>query len=67
MSKFSERLIALRKSKDYSQEAIAAELGFNYRTYRRYESGETEPTLSTLIIIADFYDISLDDLAGRER
>ena len=35
------------------------------RTYQYYESGEREPTLSTLIRMADFYGVSIDYLAGR--
>ena len=29
--------------------------------------GEREPQLSTLVALADFYDLSLDELACRER
>ena len=36
-----------------------------YRTYRRYESGETEPTISIALQLADFFQVSLDYLSGR--
>ena len=34
---------------------------------RRYETGESEPTLTALIKMADFFDVTLDDLVGRDR
>ena len=47
------------------QKDVAASIGVPLRTYQRYERGESEPQLSTLIRIADFYGVSLDYLAGR--
>lgn len=34
-------------------------------TYRRWERGEREPDISTLIQLAKFYNVSLDYLMGR--
>lgn len=65
MSAFSERLIKLRDGRNLSQKDVAAEFGVVVRAYQRYEYGEREPQLSTLIRIADFYGVSLDYLAGR--
>jgi len=64
---FSEHLLKLRKGKGLSQEELAKQLGLSVHTYQRYEYGEREPTLSTLIALADFYDISLDKLVCRKR
>jgi transcriptional regulator with XRE-family HTH domain len=66
MANFAERLLELRDTKGLSQDQLAKELRVNTRTYQRYESGEREPKLSTLIAMADFFEVSLDDLAGRE-
>jgi len=66
MSTFPERLIQLRKEKGLSQNAVAKEIKAALRAYQNYEYGEAEPRLSTLIRIADFYGVTLDDLAGRE-
>jgi len=65
MSVFSERLIQLRDGRNLSQKEVAQEFGVVVRAYQRYEYGEREPQLSTLIRIADFYGVSLDYLTGR--
>lgn len=65
MLKLSERLQALRKEYHLSQEKFAAEVGIGFTTYRRYENGKREPDASTLVKMADFYDVSLDYLVGR--
>jgi transcriptional regulator with XRE-family HTH domain len=63
---FLERLRSLRKSRHLKQEEIAPLLGLSYRSYRRYETGESEPTLTALVEMADFFGVTLDDLVGRE-
>ena len=65
MSVFSERLTQLRKSKGVSQSALAKEIGVSPRTYQDYEYGEREPQVTIFSRIADFFDVSLDYLAGR--
>lgn len=44
---------------------MAKELGIVFRSYRRYECGDSEPTLSTFLQIAEYFRVSLDYLAGR--
>jgi len=65
--KFSENLLRLRTEKKLSQPQLAEKVGISLRAYQYYEKGEREPTLSTLIALADFYDISLDELVCRKR
>ncbi len=62
---FNERLRALRKDKGMKQEDAAKALGLNYRHYQRLEAGENAPKFENLLLIADFYKVSLDYLAGR--
>lgn len=64
---FSEHLLKLRKSKGLKQTELALQIGINWRTYQTYERGQREPSLSALIALADFYDLSLDDLVCRKR
>lgn len=56
----------LRKNKKKSQEEIAKLLNITQRTYSGYELETSEPTIKTLCILADYYDVSLDQLIGRE-
>ena len=65
MAIFQERLRLCRKQAGLTQEQMAAELQIVFRSYRRYESGETEPTLSSLVKMSDYFNVSLDYLAGR--
>lgn len=65
MAIFSERLLELRTEKKLSQVAVAMQTGITSRTYQRYESGEREATVSTLISMADFYGVTIDYLVGR--
>lgn len=65
MSVLSDFLREQRTVKRLSQADMAKELQLVFRTYRRYESGETEPTLSEAARIADYFSVSLDYLAGR--
>ncbi|MCI9156714.1 MAG: helix-turn-helix transcriptional regulator [Lawsonibacter sp.] len=65
MSVFSERLLQLRKSKGMSQTALAKEIGVSSRIYQEYEYGKSEPKMSNLVSIADFFGVSMDYLSGR--
>lgn len=64
---FSEHLFYLRKQRGLTQTDIAKAVNITERGYRNYELGLREPPLSTLITLANFYDLSLDELVCRER
>lgn len=66
MSTFHIRLFEQRKALGLKQADMAKALGIPFRSYRRYESGESEPTVTTLCVMADYFQVSLDDLVGRE-
>lgn len=65
MLKLSERLRSLRKENDLIQADVAKAVGISLKSYCRYESGEREPDASTLVRMADFYDVTADYLLGR--
>ncbi|MCL2798621.1 MAG: helix-turn-helix transcriptional regulator [Firmicutes bacterium] len=67
MSVFSDRLRRLRKARDVTQAQLAAAIGITDRACRRYEAGENEPTLSVIQGIADFFEVSVDFLMGRDN
>lgn len=49
-----------------SQADLATRVGVDRRQIRRYEAGETQPTLSVAKSIARALGISIDELAGEE-
>ena len=64
---FSEHLLQLRKSRGLKQPELAEKFGLSWRGYQNYELGLREPKMSTLIALADFYNLSLDELVCRKR
>ena len=62
---FAERLKELRAERQVTQLMLAQALGMTDRTFRKYEARTIDPTLSVLIALADFFDVSLDYLVGR--
>ena len=64
---FPERLLQLKQERKLLQKDIAASIGLSLRGYQYYEKGQKEPTLSVLIRLADFFDVSLDYLVGRSE
>ena len=60
-----QRLKDLREDEDMKQWQIAEILGMKQEQYQRYESGKRETPINILIKLANYYDISLDYIAGR--
>ena len=61
---FYQRIRDLREDKEKTQKEIAEMLNMKPQQYARYESGAREIPLHHLITLAEFYNISLDYLAG---
>lgn len=59
------RIKDLREDADKLQKEIATDLKTNVTQYRRYESGEREPLFNFIIKLAEYYNVSLDYIAGR--
>ncbi len=59
------RLKELRLAKSMTLKAMADMLGMVQRNYQRYETGEVDPPLSKAIVLADYFNVSLDYLVGR--
>jgi len=64
MDDFKSCLKRCRLQAGLTQKEAAARLGIAYSTYRRYEWGSTEPTVSEAKAIAVFYGVTLDYLSG---
>lgn len=60
------RVRDLREDHDKTQKEIAALLNMQLTVYQRYERGERELPLWAAIKLADYYQVTLDYLVGRE-
>ncbi|MEL6151417.1 MAG: helix-turn-helix transcriptional regulator [Chloroflexota bacterium] len=65
MALHKERFIALRKELNMTQYDLAAAMDIAQNQVSRYETGESNPKLDTLIQFADFFHTSTDYLLGR--
>ena len=65
MKIFQERLIEQRKLNKVTQRQLAEYLQIAQPSYIRYENGSAEPSLETIVKIADYFDVSVDYLLGR--
>lgn len=66
MLNISDNLKVLRKKHNYTIQTVADGIGIAVRTYQNYEYGQREISAEALYKLADFYNISVDSLLGRE-
>lgn len=59
---FNDRLVELRKRKGLSQEQIGYELGVSRQTVSKWELGQSYPDFQRLVLLSDYYEMSLDEL-----
>ena len=62
---FGKLLANLRKEKGVLQKEVATYLNMTVATISNYEKGVHLPDLNTLIMLADFFDVSTDYLLQR--
>lgn len=55
----------LRKSRGYTQIALQMKTGIEQALLSKFERGERIPPTETLIILADFYGVSIDYILCR--
>ena len=65
--KFAERLKELRKEKGLTQSQVAYDLGTKQPIYHQWESEKRSPSIETLLKLADYFDVSIDYLVGRNN
>ncbi len=61
----SIHLYQLRKQHNLSLQALHLETGISVASLSSYEKGKYAPSLENLCILAQFYDLTLDELLGR--
>lgn len=64
---FSEILKNLRRENGIGQRELAKAVFTTVKTVSHWETGYTEPSIKQLIMLADFFEISLDELTGRKQ
>lgn len=60
--KFQEKLMSLRKKKGMSQEELGMELQVSRQTVSKWESGQSYPDFQRLVMLSDYFDMTLDEL-----
>ena len=63
---FSENLVRLRKLRQMTQEDIAEAVGVSRQAVAKWESGDTIPDIEKCRLLAELFEVSLDDLANYE-
>ena len=60
------RLKEIRLKRNLTQKKLSEVIGCSVGAYSKYEVGDREPPLDVLCKLADYYDVSVDYLIGRE-
>ena len=67
VSDFASRLVEARKQRGLTQQVLAEEIGLHVSQERRYEAGQSQPTLDVLARLAVVLGVSLDLLVFGEE
>ena len=59
---FHEKVLMLRKKNNLSQEDLGLELGVSRQTISKWEAGVSYPDFQRLVLLSDFFDMTLDEL-----
>lgn len=64
---YTQRIRSLREDHDHSQAEIARLLNVGQRTYCDYEMGKTRIPVDRLMVLAKFYNVSMDYICGLTK
>jgi transcriptional regulator with XRE-family HTH domain len=65
MNIVGERIKGLRESIRLTQKELAERIGITQSSVNRYENNQSEASYKTLLLYADYFDVSLDYIYGR--
>ncbi len=65
--RYYERIREIREDHSITQQKIADLLHIGQRTYADYESGKTRIPVDSLLILAKYYDVSMDYITGASN
>lgn len=60
------KLREIRESRGISQRRAALDLNLSPVVYGRYENGTREPSNALLLVLADYFGVTVDELLGRD-
>ncbi len=66
MSYFSKNIKFLRESKGISKSELSKRINVNQSTLTRWENGEMGATIDNALDVANYFEISMADLVGRD-
>lgn len=61
------KILRLRKQQNITQEKLAAEMGVSIAAVSKWETGNSMPDIVTLCALADFFEVTTDELLGRNK
>ena len=64
---YGDALKEQREKLGLSQSMVANKINTSHQNISRWESGKILPSIDFCVKLADLYDISLDELVGRDR
>ena len=67
LNKFGEFIRSLRKEKGFNQEQLADELHVHRTTVVKWEQGKSLPLNDTLVLLSEYFNVSVDELLAGER
>ena len=62
--RYNERIREIREDHALTQQKVANLLHVGQRTYADYESGKTRIPVDSLLILAEYYNVSMDYICG---
>lgn len=62
---YGNQLKALRESFKLRKKELAKQIGTSHQNITRWENNEVSPNIIFCVKLADFYEITLDELIGR--
>ena len=65
MNEFGRRLNFLRERKELSLSQLAEAIGTTKSALSRYENGLMDPKLNTMVKLAEYFNVTLDWIAGN--
>lgn len=63
---FKDNLMMLRKTRGMTQEELAEKIDVSRQTLSKYETGESLPDVEKSRLIAEVFDVTLDELVNYE-